>query len=195
LGLRNSACHGPSVRKNHQGVYTLIIRSVRPRGIMVGRRLSIVLERGSYLYTGSALGRGSTSLEWRLSRHMSREKKQFWHVDRILSSDSARLVSAIVARTRSRVECSVNTALLGDSDVRVLTKGVGSSDCRCESHFLAAKCGLYALQRKVISCYAGLGLDPYVLKGSGTYGPRVHGTRGAEVENHRNTDSNALIRS
>ncbi len=170
--MKNRACHGPSTERNHQGAYTLIIRSGQPRRITVGRHLSVVLERGLYLYTGSALGRGSTSLEWRLSRHLSREKKHFWHIDRILSSDSACLVSAIVARTKSRVECRVNTALLRDSNIRVLAKGIGSSDCKCESHFLMARCGLDALQRKVRSCYASLGFRPYVLKDLGTHGLR-----------------------
>jgi Uri superfamily endonuclease len=171
--LKNSVRHGPSAERNYQGAYTLIIRSGRPHRITVGRHLSIVLERGLYLYTGSALGRGSTSLEWRLSRHLSRDKKNFWHIDRILASDSAYLVSAIVARTKSRVECRVNTALLGDPSIRVLLKGIGSSDCKCESHFLMARCELDALQRKVRSCYASLGFRPHVFKDLGTHG--LHG--------------------
>jgi len=170
--LKNSAHHGPSAERNQQGAYTLIIRSSQPRRITVGRHLSVVLERGLYLYTGSALGRGSTSLEWRLSRHLSREKKNLWHIDRILASDSTCLVSAIVASTKSRIECRVNTVLLRDPSIRVMLKGIGSSDCKCESHFLMARCGLDALQRKVRSCYAGLGFRPHVFKDLGTHGLR-----------------------
>ena len=193
--MKNSACHGTSTQRNHQGAYTLIIRSGQARRITIGRHLSVTLERGLYLYTGSALGRGSTSLEWRFSRHLSQEKKHFWHIDRILSSDSVRLISAIVTKTTGKVECKVNTALLEDSSVRVLAKGIGSSDCRCESHFLITKCGLDVLQRKVRSCYASLGLHPYVLKDFGTHGLRIHSTiRGARAEDYRSTDSNALIK-
>ena len=195
VGLKNSSRHGPLSGKNHQGVYTLIIRSMRPHRIKVGERLSIVLERSTYLYTGSALGRGSTSLEWRLGRHMSRKKRQFWHVDRILSCGSTRLVSVVLARTGSRVECRVNTVLLGIPDVRSSTKRVGSSDCKCQSHLLAAKCGPYAVQLRVASCYASLGLDPFVLKSPRTYGSSVHSNRAAGVGNYCNAVSNALNRS
>jgi Uri superfamily endonuclease len=147
-----------------RGVYTLIIRSCKPRRITVGRHLSVFLERGLYLYTGSALGRGSTSLEGRISRHLSREKKHFWHIDRILSSDSARVVSVIFASTTSRMECKVNTALLKDSGIGVPMRGVGSTDCRCEAHFLMARCTLGLLRQKVRLCYTGLGVRPRMLE-------------------------------
>lgn len=193
--MKNSACHNRLSRKNHQGVYTLIIRAIRSRRIKVGERLSVALERGSYLYTGSALGRGSTSLEWRLGRHMSRKKRQFWHVDRILSSDSAHLVSVVLAMTKSRIECRVNTALLGIPDIGLSSRGVGSSDCKCQSHLLAAKCGSYALQRRVVSCYASLGLDPFVLKSPRTYASWLHSNKAAGVGNYRSAVSNALNKS
>lgn len=143
-----------------RGVYTLIIRSAAPCRMAVGRHLSISLERGLYLYTGSALGRGSTSLEGRIGRHLSRAKKSFWHIDQILSSDSVHVVSVIFAKTTSKAECKVNTALLEDSEISLLAIGIGSSDCRCESHFLMARCTLDVLPQKVRSCYAKLGLRP-----------------------------------
>jgi Uri superfamily endonuclease len=147
-----------------RGVYTLIIRSSQPCRIKVGRQLSVFLERGLYLYTGSALGRGSTSLEGRISRHLSREKKRFWHIDRILSSDSARVVSVIFASTTSRMECKMNTALLKDSGIGIPMRGIGSTDCRCKSHFLMARYPLGILRQKVRSCYTGLGLRPRMLQ-------------------------------
>ncbi len=151
---------GPTIHKNHQGVYTLIIRSTVPHKVAVGRHLSVFFQRGLYLYTGSALGRGSTSLEGRIRRHLGRKKKNFWHVDRILSSGSTRVVSVVFAKTRSKLECEVNVILLRDPDIEVLTKGIGSSDCRCESHLLTARCPLGVLRQKVRSCYARLRLRP-----------------------------------
>jgi len=147
-----------------RGVYTLIIRSTERGKVPVGRHLSVSFQRGLYLYTGSALGQGSSSLEGRIGRHLSREKKNFWHIDRVLSSDSAHVVSVIFAKTPSKAECKVNTALLRDSDIDVLAKGIGSSDCRCESHFLMAKCTLGVLRQKVRSCYTRLGLRPRKLE-------------------------------
>ena len=154
-----------------RGVYTLIIRSSRPSRIKVGRHLTILLKRDLYLYSGSALGRGSTSLEGRISRHLTREKTRFWHIDRILSSDSTRVVSVIFAKTTSKMECKLNAALLKDSGIRVPMRGVGSTDCGCESHFLMTRYTLSVLRKKVISCYIKLGLRPHTLRD-----PRIAGS-------------------
>jgi Uri superfamily endonuclease len=151
-------------KKNHQGVYTLIIRSAQSCRIRVGGRVLVFLEGGLYLYTGSALGRGATSLEGRISRHLGRRKRNFWHIDRILSSNSVRIVSVVSANTTSKMECKVNTALQKNSDIEVLARGVGSSDCRCESHFLWARCTSGVLRRKVRSSYIRLGLCPRMLE-------------------------------
>jgi Uri superfamily endonuclease len=161
---------GKSNHKNHRGVYTLIIRCSRPSRITVGRHLALLLRRGWYLYSGSALGRGSTSLEGRISRHLTQEKKHFWHIDRILSSGSTRVVSVVFAKTTNKMECQLNAALLKDSATRVPVRGVGSTDCRCESHFLVAGYTLDVLQQKVRLCYARLGLRPRLLEG-----PRIAG--------------------
>jgi Uri superfamily endonuclease len=154
-----------STHKNQQGVYTLVIRCSRRSRITVGRHLTLLLRRGWYLYSGSALGRGSTSLEGRIGRHLTREKKHFWHIDRILSSDSTRVVLVVFAKTRSKMECKLNAALLSDSGIRVPVRGVGSTDCRCESHFLMTRDSLRVLRQRVRSCYARLGLRPRTLEG------------------------------
>jgi Uri superfamily endonuclease len=146
-----------------RGVYTLIIRFSRHCKISVGARITAVVEPGLYLYTGSALGRGSTSLEFRIRRHLRREKREFWHIDRLLACESASVISVILAQTTGKAECGVNDALLEDRKLTVPFMGIGSSDCRCESHFLAAKRSLRSLQQEVRSCYLGLGLSPRVL--------------------------------
>ncbi len=154
-----------SSHKKHQGVYTLIIRSSRPCRITVGRHLTVLLKRGWYLYSGSALGRGSTSLEGRISRHLTRDKKHFWHIDRILSSDSTRVVLVVFAKTTSKMECKLNGALLRDSGIGVPTRGVGSTDCRCKSHFLMTRYRMGVLRQRVRSCYTRLGLRPRTMEG------------------------------
>jgi Uri superfamily endonuclease len=146
-----------------RGVYTLIIRSSRPSRITVGRHLTMLLKRGLYLYTGSALGRGSTSLEHRINRHLAREKTHFWHIDRILSSGSTRVVLVVFAKTTGKMECKLNKAFLKDSGIGVPMKGVGSTDCGCESHFLVTRYTLNVLRKKVKSCYSRLGLRPHTL--------------------------------
>jgi len=147
-----------------KGVYTLIIRFFHPRRTRLGKNGSVVLGSGLYLYTGSALGRGSISLEARIQRHLRRKKREFWHIDRILACESARVVSVVFAETASRAECRVNVGLLQDPRIGILRGGIGSSDCRCESHFLVANESLRSLERRVGSRYMRLGLKPRVMR-------------------------------
>jgi len=147
-----------------RGVYTLIIRFPRPCKASIRKHMPVVVDRGLYLYTGSASGRGSTSLEGRIRRHLRRQKKEFWHVDRILACESAHVVSVIYAVTTSKAECRVNAALLKHTNIRAPFKALGSSDCRCESHFLEARESLRSLRQKVRACYTVLGFCPRFLK-------------------------------
>jgi len=147
-----------------RGVYTLIIRFARRCKANILKDAPVVVDRGLYLYTGSASGRGSTSLEGRIRRHLRREKKEFWHVDRILACKSAHVVSVVYAVTASKAECRVNDALLKHTNIRAPFKGLGSSDCRCESHFLEARGSLRSLRQKVRACYTALGFCPWFLK-------------------------------
>jgi len=147
-----------------KGVYTLIIRFARSCETRIRNHGSVVIGRGLYVYTGSALGAGSSSLEARIGRHLRRRKKKFWHIDRILACKYARVVSVVFAETICRMECEVNAALLRDSHMSVLFAGVGSSDCRCSSHVLLAKQSLLSVRRRVCAHYSEQGLTPQVVR-------------------------------
>jgi len=146
-----------------RGVYTLIIRFPHRCKATVGTGFSLIIDPGLYLYTGSALGHGSTSLESRIGRHLRRDKHAFWHIDRLLACPSAEVVSVVFAETTRNAECRVNAAVLRDSKVKVPFRGIGSSDCRCASHFLLAERSFRSLLRRVGSCYSSLRLSPHVL--------------------------------
>mgnify|MGYP001123982416 CR=1 FL=1 len=149
-----------------RGVYNLIIRFNRGCTVAIVRGAVLLLEPGFYIYTGSARGRGSTSLEQRLRRHLTQNKKQFWHIDRILQCRSAEVVAVVFAETRRNAECWVNAALMEDPHIRALGNGIGSSDCRCRSHFLIAQGPLRSLIFRVRHAYERVGFSPHVLKAS-----------------------------
>lgn len=151
-----------------RGVYTLIIRFQDRCKASIGTHLSLVIEPGLYIYTGSALGRASTSLEFRIRRHLRRDKREFWHIDRLLACSSAKVLSVVFAETTRKAECRVNAAFLRDSKVKVPFRGIGSSDCRCVSHFLLSERSLRSLLRMARSCYSSLGLSPYILNRRGS---------------------------
>jgi len=58
----------------------------------------ILFEPGLWVYVGSAMGSGSTSLENRLGRHFRKEKTIYWHIDYLLDSD-AKIIEAIWAES------------------------------------------------------------------------------------------------
>jgi sugar fermentation stimulation protein A len=84
--------------------------------------------RGMYIYTGSAL----SSLESRIGRHLSKEKKMKWHIDFFL--EKAEPLGYIPIISDEKEECSINSNFLEKG--RVLAKGFGSSDCSCPSHLV-----------------------------------------------------------
>ena len=96
--------------------------------IEIARLGSFSFPRGFYVYTGSAL----SSLEGRIGRHLSREKKMKWHIDYFL--ENAEPLGFIPIASLEKEECEINSKFLEKG--RVVAKGFGSSDCNCLSHLV-----------------------------------------------------------
>ncbi len=93
--------------------------------ISVGKLGNITFSKGFYLYIGSA----KNGLNARLRRHLSRNKKLFWHIDYLLSSDSVRIEDIWAG---DRKECQTAREFLKQGYNFI--NRFGSSDCRCISH-------------------------------------------------------------
>ena len=108
-----------------RGCYCLVICLEKTQKIKIGKKLGkIEFESGYYVYVGSAMN----SLESRLKRHLSDDKKLHWHVDYFL--EKSKIVD-IIYNENKKVECEVSQYLASK------TKGItdfGCSDCECESH-------------------------------------------------------------
>ena len=108
-----------------KGCYCLIIEVDETSEIKIGKKLGkIQFEKGFYVYVGSAMN----SLESRLKRHLSEEKKMHWHIDYLLKK--AEIVD-IIYNENKKVECELSQYLASK------TEGIddfGCSDCKCESH-------------------------------------------------------------
>ena len=79
------------IQLRSQGSYILIVELRDKIQVIVGRRM-IDLEPGYYAYVGSAGGPGG--LEARLSRHCRKEKKVFWHIDKLTTNPRATVLFA-----------------------------------------------------------------------------------------------------
>jgi len=120
------------------GIYTLIIFLSRETYLNVGKLGQQKFPKGYYTYTGSALGKGASSLKRRVSRHLQKNKRNFWHIDFLLANENATVTAIVAAQTDEKLECNLNHYIKREGEARILVKGFGASDCRenCESHLL-----------------------------------------------------------
>ena len=128
------------------GCYVLAVRVLEGLEVRAGR-LRAVLERGLYLYVGSAGGPGG--LRARVSRHFRRGKRVWWHIDRLTTSPHAMVVGvAYCARSGCGVpgESRVVSCLASRGYTPVA--GFGSSDDPgSPGHLLKAPAGPEGLDK------------------------------------------------
>jgi Uri superfamily endonuclease len=143
-----------------KGAYALIIYISEDINVRIGSLGLLNFEKGTWVYTGSAMGEGSTSLEKRLQRHFSKDKSIFWHIDWLLES-RVLLSVAIWGESTIRIECQISQALIKSPFFNPGHKGFGSSDCQSECgthlfHYIGNKPIIEALRE----IFLKLGLDP-----------------------------------
>jgi len=121
-----------------KGVYTLIISLSEETRLNIGKLGAQKFPKGYYTYTGSALGKGATSLKRRVSRHLRKRKQNLWHIDFLLANANATVTAVVAAETSKKLECKMNCYLKREGKAKIPVKGFGSSDCKekCESHLL-----------------------------------------------------------
>lgn len=110
-----------------KGTYCLIIEVKKKSALTVGRLGQVEFKPGFYIYVGSALN----SLESRVKRHLSSEKKLHWHVDYLLVDSNSDIKEVIYSVGKEKIECSL-ASLISDKSSPV--DRFGCSDCKCGSH-------------------------------------------------------------
>lgn len=114
-----------------KGTYAIVMELPEAARIKVGSLGTFDFPQGYYAYVGSAQG----GIEQRVTRHMLRKKRLRWHVDYLLAR--AGVVSKVFLPFGGKdLECLVAGVFLDVEGARVVAKGFGSSDCRCDSHLV-----------------------------------------------------------
>ncbi len=114
------------------GTYILVMRCLRRSCIPIGVLGPMSLQRGWYLYVGSAFGPGG--LGARLRRHLRTDKTKHWHIDTLVAHCA---VAEIWHRYEGRdLEHLWAQTLLSHQDAVIPLAGFGASDCRCSSHLV-----------------------------------------------------------
>ena len=112
------------------GIYTLILFLSREICSNVGKLGQQKFPKGYYTYTGSALGKGASGRKHRISRHLRKEKRNFWHVDFFLADERVSVEAIIVTQTDQKLECDSNRYVKRELVAEVPVRGFGASDCK-----------------------------------------------------------------
>jgi Uri superfamily endonuclease len=129
----------PSLEKlPEKGTYILLIFVTDVLKVSVGELGVKIFWPGYYTYTGSALGKGASSLLNRLARHLKTAKKKHWHIDFLLPNTHVNIEAIIVISSNRKLECEVNQLLREKIKAKVTIPKFGASDCqkKCGSHLL-----------------------------------------------------------
>ncbi len=120
------------------GIYVLLLFLSEEVSLNIGKLGKQRFPEGYYTYTGSALGKGASSLKHRIARHLRKKKRKFWHIDYLLANENVSMKAVIVAETNEKLECNSNRYMKRELGAKVPVKGFGASDCRknCGSHLL-----------------------------------------------------------
>ena len=133
-----------------KGIYCLVICLKRKKTINIGKKLGkTTFNKGYYVYVGSAMN----SLNSRIKRHLSDEKKLHWHIDYLLKESE--VADVIYAETTKKLECDLSNCLSRQ------TFGIpdfGCSDCNCKSHLYYFKNKNDAIE-SIKEAYNSIALD------------------------------------
>ena len=150
-----------------KGIYTLIIFLSRELSLNVGKLGVKQFPKGYYTYTGSAIGKGDSSLKSRISRHLRKEKRKHWHIDYLLAHQNAKITAVVAAQNKKRLECAVNCHLKEEGEAKIPVRGFGASDCKenCTSHliFFPDITKDLILVEKIVKCYRHFSLPTRTL--------------------------------
>lgn len=117
--------------KGSVGSYLLFLKLTEAITINI-RGKELGLDAGYYIYAGSAFGTGG--LASRLKRHLRKQKKVFWHIDRLTSSPYC-YIEGIAVSINRKAECELSQSLNKLPETTPVF-GFGNSDCKqhCPAH-------------------------------------------------------------
>jgi Uri superfamily endonuclease len=115
-----------------KGSYALLLRLEEPAALQVGKLGKFAFAAGYYLYLGSALGPGG--LAARLRRHLTADKRPFWHIDYLRPRTA--VVGVWLSTDGRNWEHEWATAALALPGTTIAVPRFGASDCRCQTHLV-----------------------------------------------------------
>ena len=121
-----------------KGTYFLVTYCSKNFQNIIGKTRIQSFKIGYYIYIGSAMGKGSSSLRFRILRHVKsaftkEQAHKHWHIDYFLTLPEITLISVLINPNSSeKQECKWSNYIKQHSNGCI--NGFGSSDCLCLSH-------------------------------------------------------------
>lgn len=106
--------------------YVLEIKLEEDKRINVGKLEGVFFKKGYYFYVGS----GKKNFKSRIERHLSNNKRKYWHIDYLLFSVTAHITK--VYSSEKEIECEIANILHQRNHMEI--ENFGSTDCKCFSH-------------------------------------------------------------
>ena len=120
------------------GTYALFLHLEEELQMRVGVLGPCSFPTGVHVYAGSAMG----GLRARLARHVRRDKRVHWHVDRLTTAGGCRVLGAVVFTSPVLRECDIIGSLESIEGIRgvdgaeVRPLRFGASDHGCRGHLV-----------------------------------------------------------
>ena len=124
---------------NKPGTYLIVLHLVKNRKCVIGKMGERSLEKGYYLYIGSALGSGGMAA--RVKHHLRKTNNPHWHIDYI--REIMQVNQLWLDEGKKRMEHRWAGKVRKLAEFRETLRGFGSSDCNCYSHLF------YSSQRPI----------------------------------------------
>jgi Uri superfamily endonuclease len=112
------------------GTYALVLSCASDARIQIGRLGTMHLQRGYYVYLGSALGPGG--LRSRIAHHQKLSTRPHWHIDYLRAH--TRFSRVWLSHDGSRGEHEWARAMQKVKGATIPFPRFGASDCTCASH-------------------------------------------------------------
>jgi Uri superfamily endonuclease len=119
--------------QNLPGTYALILLAAADQLIEIGKLGRFAVQRGFYVYVGSACGPGG--LRARTAHHERISQRPHWHMDYLRPASQLKEVWYAYSSNRLEHQWADALACLKGSTIPVV--GFGSSDCSCKSHLFS----------------------------------------------------------
>ncbi len=110
-------------------LYIVLTRVPRRSALKVGSLGTVTLDRGWYVYVGSA----ARAREARVARHLAREKPLRWHADYLFKDFPAERAWLVDGADG---ECELAGALAALPGAERRPRRFGAGDCRCAGHLV-----------------------------------------------------------